>query len=100
MHRHDASQVLIVKQGRIRVTLNEKDHVSVTLGPYDVLSIPAGAWRRFEGIGDDPSMAVVITGGDGRTRIDWHPSVVAAARQAGVAIDADGYRAPAHLVRT
>lgn len=99
MHRHDASQVLIVKQGRMRITLNEMAEVSVTLGPYDVLSIPAGAWRRFEGIDEDPALAVVITGGDGRTLLEWHPSVVAAARQDGIAIDADGYRAPAHLVR-
>jgi quercetin dioxygenase-like cupin family protein len=98
-HRHDASEVLIVKQGRIRVTLNETHYVSVTLGPYDVLSIPAGAWRRLECLGEETAQAVVITSDDGRTLIDWHPSVVAAARQVGVAIDADGYRAPAHLVR-
>ena len=42
--------------------------------------------------------AVVITQGDGRNRIDWHGDVRSAARDKGVALDANGYLAPAELV--
>jgi hypothetical protein len=41
----------------------------------------------------------VINGGDGRTRLEWAPEVVAAARQAGTGVDADGYLAPWSLIR-
>ena len=99
LHRIGASQVVIVKEGRVRVTLNEFEPVCVELEPYDVLSIPFGAWRRLESIGDVTALAVILTGGDGRTSPEWHASVVAAAREFGVAIDADGYRAPANLIR-
>jgi mannose-6-phosphate isomerase-like protein (cupin superfamily) len=100
LHRHGSSEVIVVKQGILRVTLNEADPVSVDLGVYDVLSVPAGAWRQFESVGNEPALAVVITGDDGRTLLEWHDSVVTAARATGVALDANGYRAPAHLVRS
>ena len=98
-HRFPQSQVLIVKTGRVRVTLNREEPVTVELGPYDTLSVPPGSWRRLESVGDDAALAVVITGGDGRVRPEWDPDVVAAARPGGVARDPDGYLAPAALVR-
>jgi quercetin dioxygenase-like cupin family protein len=97
-HAIDESQVLIVKEGTLRVTLNQDDPVSTELGPYDTLSIPPGAWRSFTAVGEGAARVVVLTGGDGRVRIDWDPSVVAEALAAGVAIDANGYAAPAALV--
>ena len=98
LHRHQESQVLIVKDGRWRVTLNEAAKVSVELGPYDTVSIPPGAWRCFESIGDETGQLVMITGGDGRTTLEWSSEVVSQALAAGVVHDADGYLAPAHLV--
>ncbi len=98
-HRFDGSQVLIVKTGRLRVTLNRDEPVTVELGPYDTLSVPPGAWRRLESVGDDTALVVTLTGGDGRVRPEWDPSVVDAARELGVAVDANGYLAPAALVR-
>lgn len=101
VHRVQESQVLLVKSGRWRVTLNRENPVSVTLGPFDVLSIPEGAWRRIEAVeAPDTGKArvLVMTGGDGRTRLEWDPSVVADARARNIAIDANGYRAPAHLI--
>lgn len=98
-HRFPESQVLIVKNGRLRVTLNHEDPVTVELGPYDTLSVPPGAWRRFSSVGDDTALVVVLTGGDGRVRPEWEPSVVDAAREHGVAVDANGYLAPAALIR-
>lgn len=97
-HRIAESEVLIVKDGRLRVTLNEVDPVSVELGSYDTLSIPVGAWRRFEAVGEDVAQVVVITGGDSRVRIEWDPRVVADALAADAAIDPNGYVAPASLL--
>ncbi len=98
-HRFEQSQVLIVKEGRLRVTLNRRQPVSVELGPYDTFSVPPGAWRRFESVGEQPALFVTITGGDGRVRPEWDQDVVAAAREQDVTIDPNGYLAPASLLR-
>jgi quercetin dioxygenase-like cupin family protein len=97
-HRMVESQVLIVKEGRLRVTLNEDDPVSVELGPYDTLSIPSAAWRRFEAVGDETALTVLITGGESRVYLEWDRAVVAAARAADVVIDPNGYLAPASML--
>lgn len=98
-HRHEHAQAVIVKQGRWRLTLNTgADETVVEVGEYDTVSIPVGAWRRFESIGDQPGQLAVITEGDGKVAIEWAPDVVAAAREHDVAHDANGYVAPAHLV--
>ena len=98
LHRHDESQVLIVKSGRWRVMLNREDPVGVELDPYDTFSVPRGAWRRIECVGDGTGQLAVLTGGDGRVRLEWDDDVVRAALDHGVALDANGYVAPAELV--
>ena len=97
-HRTDEAQVVIVKEGTLRVTLNQSDPVSVDLSAYDTLSIPAGSWRRFESVGDEPALAVLLTSGDSRVRLEWDPEIVVAARAAGVAIDPNGYLARADML--
>ncbi|HEX2902506.1 MAG TPA: cupin domain-containing protein [Jatrophihabitans sp.] len=97
-HRIAEAQVLLVKHGRLRVTLNQHEEVSTELGPFDTLSIPKGAWRRFENAGEDEVQFAVLTEGDGRVYLDWDPSVAAEARAKDVAIDPNGYLAPASLL--
>jgi mannose-6-phosphate isomerase-like protein (cupin superfamily) len=97
-HRIAQSQVLLVKSGRLRVTLNRDHPVTTEIGAYDVLSVPPGAWRRFEAVGDEPVQFVVLTEGDGRVQLEWSPDVVTEARADGVAIDPNGYVAPAALL--
>ena len=97
-HRITESEVVIVKDGRLRVTLNAGDPVSVELGPYDTLSIPVGAWRRFEAVGEDTVLAVLITSGDSRVYVDWDVDVQAAALEQGLALDPNSYVAPASML--
>ena len=73
--------------------------MSVQVGAYDVLSVPAGAWRSLECVGAEPVQVVVLTEGDGRVLLEWSPDIVATAAEQGVALDANGYVAPAELVR-
>lgn len=98
LHRMDESEVVIVKTGTLRVTLNRENPVSVDLGPYDILSVPKQAWRSFANVGEGSAQFVVITEGDGRVYLDWDEELVAQARKADVALDANGYLAPASLV--
>jgi quercetin dioxygenase-like cupin family protein len=101
-HRHDGSQVLIVRSGSWDVTVNDQSPRRVRLGRHDVLSVPAGAWRSIVKVADDgdgEAELIVVNSGDGRTRLDWGNEVVEGARDAGVGLDANGYLAPWSLIR-
>ena len=97
-HRLDESEVIIVKDGRLRVTLNAETPVTVELGPYDTLSVPVGAWRQFQAVGDRTVLAVLITSGESRVYPDWAPDVQAAALAQDRALDPNGYVAPASML--
>ena len=102
LHRHHESQVLIVISGEWLVTLNEPGDqaIEVRIAENDTLSVPPGAWRRIVNVSDvDDAELVVINGGDGRNRLEWHDDVVDAAREAGVGLDANGYLAPWSLIK-
>jgi quercetin dioxygenase-like cupin family protein len=99
-HRIRESQALLVKSGRLKVTLNRESPVSTEIGAYDVLSVPPGSWRQFEAVGDEPVQFVVLTEGDGRVYLEWAPEVVAEARRKDAAIDPNGYVAPASLLNS
>ncbi len=92
-HRIPQAQAVIVKEGRVRVTLNKSNPVSVELGEYDTLSIPKGAWRTFEGIGDDTTQFVVLTEGDDRAYPEFDQDLVAQAYDRGALIDPNGHLA-------
>lgn len=73
------------------------------MGPLDSLSVPAGAWRSVsltEPGPDGDGELLVVTGGDGRVRLEWAPEVVAAAADSGWLIDPNGHLAPASVLST
>lgn len=98
LHRHDASQIFMVKDGRWRITLNRVNPVSTEVGPLDTFSVPVGAWRRIENVGDDLGSLVVMISGDGRVLLEWDDAVVSGARAHGVSRDTNGYLAPSAIV--
>ncbi len=97
-HRVEETQVLMVKDGRWAVTLNDHEPVTVELGERDMLSVPPGAWRNIRNVGEKSGKLVVINSGDGRVRVNWDEEVVKAAADAGSSIDHNGYVAPYELV--
>ncbi len=100
-HRLDCSQVLIVKEGDWELVLNDTgDEVVSALVPWQVVSVPAGAWRSLRNVGTTPGLMVVMNGGDARKMPQWHPAVAAAALERDWCLDASGYIAPAHLLPT
>lgn len=103
-HRHAETQVVTVRSGRWRVTLNDGPEAeSVELGRLDMLSVPAGSWRRFELVeaGDEETgELLVVNSGDGRVRLEWAPDVVEAAFDAGWLLDPNGYLAPVAVMVT
>ena len=100
-HRHWATQALLVESGRWRVSVNHLGaEISTEIGPEDTLSIPAGAWRRFEQVSPEPGKLVVINGGDARVHLEWEDEVKRLSKEKGWAADAAGYVAPWAVVRT
>ena len=98
-HRLECPQVLIVKDGEWELVLNEAGgEIRMQLSPWEVVSVPAHAWRSLRNSGSTPGLIVVMNGGDGRKLVDWQPSVVAAALLQDWALDASGYVARAHLL--
>lgn len=106
-HRHDRSQVVLVKSGSWAVTLNGDAETTLELGPSDSFSVPAGAWREFRCLESGDTAAtpgtgelLVINPGDDRVRLEWSPEVVASAHAAGAVIDPNGYVAPTAVMET
>ena len=99
LHRLACSQVLIVKEGEWELVLNDgASELRLPLAPWEVMSVPVNAWRSLRNTGSTPGQIVVMNGGDARKMIDWHPTVVQAALQQDMRLDASGYVAPAHLL--
>lgn len=98
-HRHADSQVYLVKSGTWEVAVNRGSaRMTVRLGPSDMFSVPPGAWRSLHCVEGDPGQALLITGGDNRTRIEWDPQVARAATERGWSRDANGYAAPVSVL--
>lgn len=102
-HSINVPQTLTVKSGRWAVEINDgPDLVQIELGHRDALSIPSGVLRKIECI-EAPETGeadlYVVTSGDGRVEIDWHPEVIEAAEADGYALDPGHYVCPVSYLR-
>lgn len=99
LHRHADSQVYLIKSGVWEASVNRGSaSMSVRLQPWDILSVPPGAWRSLKCLKGDPGQALLITGGEGRTYIEWDEQIAQAAASRGWAIDPNGYVAPTSVL--
>ena len=98
-HRLDVPTVLFAIDGDWTVTFNRGDRAEVRPVPNgSVVSVPAGCWREFANPASAPARVVITTGGSGPVPVEWDPTIVDAAAEAGWARDAYGYLAPLDLV--
>jgi quercetin dioxygenase-like cupin family protein len=102
-HRLAEKQVVTVYRGRVTLQIQALDGLARyplegSADGWDTYAIPGGVWREFHNIGSDEAWMLMMTAGDHRKRIEWEPSVAAAAHQAGWALDADGCVAQRHFV--
>ena len=102
-HRLKEKQVLIAKNGAIEVEVGTSAgpishvlHGSATA--WDTFALPADCWRTFRNTGDGEALAIVMSAGDQRKRIEWSDAVVQAAAASDLAIDASGYVARKGIV--
>jgi quercetin dioxygenase-like cupin family protein len=92
LHRHPTEEVFIAAKGPWEVFWLEGDaERKITLQPGDIVNVPIGVYRGFRNAGDDPEATLIaIVGGPDTGKVDWHPSVIAAARETGLSVDDEG----------
>ena len=99
-HRLANKAVLSIYQGAVRVEIQDDVGEGVKISAnggsqgWDMYAMPADVWRSLHNDGDAEAVVLVMMPGDARKTIEWAPEAVAAAAQAGFAIDANGYVAP------
>jgi quercetin dioxygenase-like cupin family protein len=93
LHRHPTEEVFIAAKGPWEVFWLEGDNERViTLQAGDIVNMPIGIYRGFRNGSDDPEATLIaVVGGPDPGKVDWHPSVIAAARKTGLAVDDDGH---------
>jgi mannose-6-phosphate isomerase-like protein (cupin superfamily) len=102
-HRLQDKQVLIVKAGTLEVAVQTQDgeqrhRLQGSATGWDSMSLPAGHWRSLHNAGPEPALALWLTTGDARKRIEWDPTVVQAAAAHNLAVDASGFVAPKSFI--
>jgi quercetin dioxygenase-like cupin family protein len=90
--------VLIMRKGKIRLSLNEGGTVVVGLRERETYSVPAGVVRALETIGDNTAEALVVVSGDQRKVPQFSDQTLQSARAQGLSLDAGGYIAIASLL--
>jgi quercetin dioxygenase-like cupin family protein len=93
LHRHPTEEVFIALKGPWEVFwLEDEAERVVTLQPGDIVNVPIGVYRGFRNGGDDPEATLIaLVGGPDPGKVDWHPSVIDAARNTGLAVDDEGH---------
>lgn len=93
LHRHPTEEVFIAVKGPWEVFWLEGDSERVViLQPGDIVNVPIGIYRGFRSASDDPEATLIaVVGGPDPGKVDWHPSVIDAARKTGLAVDDDGH---------
>jgi quercetin dioxygenase-like cupin family protein len=92
LHRHPTEEVFIAARGAWEIFwLEDETERQVTLQPGDIINVPIGIYRGFRNAGDDPEATLIaVVGGPDPGKVDWHPSVIEAARETGLSVDDEG----------
>ena len=92
LHRHPTEEVFIAAKGPWEVFwLEGETERTLTLQPGDIVNVPIGIYRGFRNTGDDPEATLIaVVGGPDPGKVDWHPSVIDAARATGLSVDDEG----------
>ena len=102
-HRLREKQVLIAHEGALELEVLTSDGpvrypLQGTPTAWDSFSVPPNCWRMLRNTGPTDALVIAITAGDHRKHIEWDAALVTAAAAANLALDANGFVAPKHLV--
>jgi len=90
-HDHETIEAFMPLSGTWKVFWgDDEDTNSVTIGKFDVASVPIGLMRGFRNVGDEKAMLMVTVGGTDPGKCGWHANVVAEAARHGYKLGEDG----------
>ena len=90
LHNHKTVEVFVVLTGTWSVQWGDDGENELTLGPWDVISIPTGIMRGFRNDSADEAYLLAIVGGDDPGRVAWAGNVMEAVREKGFDLDEKG----------
>jgi mannose-6-phosphate isomerase-like protein (cupin superfamily) len=91
LHWHETDEVFMPLDGKWSIYWRDGDEErEVILEAGDTVSVPVGIYRGFKNVGDTPATLHFIGGGPDTGKVHWHPSVIDAARETGLAVDDNG----------
>ncbi len=90
-HDHQTIEAFMPISGTWKIFWGEdEDTHCVTIGKFDVVSVPIGVMRGFRNIGEDKAMLMVTVGGTDPGKCGWHQNVVDEAARRGYQLAGDG----------
>ena len=91
LHWHETEEVFMPLDGTWSIYWRDgEEEREVILEAGDTVSVPIGIYRGFKNVGDTPATLHFIVGGPDTGKVHWHPSVIEAARETGLAVDDNG----------
>ena len=96
LHTHTTVEVFMALTGSWRIFYGEDparidgEH-EVVLGPWDVVSVPAGVWRGFRNASEEDAHLLALVGGTDAGRLTWAPAILEEAARHGRTLDGAGY---------
>ncbi len=85
LHAHKTEEVFMALVGAWAVIwMTDEGEQEIVLEPFDTISVPIGIYRGFRYVGDGQGTLLTLIGGPDPGRVDWHPSVIAAAAETGL----------------
>jgi uncharacterized RmlC-like cupin family protein len=90
LHNHKTVEVFMPLTGTWSVQWGDDGENELTLGQYDVISVPVGVLRGFRNDSAAEALLLAIVGGTDPGRVDWAANVMAAVRGQGFDLDEAG----------
>ena len=85
LHAHETEEIFMPLIGDWEVYWDtDEGEKSITLQPFDSISIPQGVYRGFRHVSEGKGTLLTIIGGPDAGRVDWHQTITDAASESGL----------------
>jgi uncharacterized RmlC-like cupin family protein len=90
LHSHTTVEVFMPLTGTWSIQWGDQGENELTLGQWDVVSVPTGIMRGFRNDSAEDAYMLAIVGGDDPGRVAWAGKVMSAVREKGFDLDDRG----------
>jgi uncharacterized RmlC-like cupin family protein len=90
LHNHKTVEVFMPLSGTWSVQWGDAGESELTLGVYDVISVPVGVMRGFRNDSQHEALLLAVVGGTDPGRVEWIDTVMQAVREKGFDLDQGG----------